>query len=164
MAGANPPLGKFCCLGNRRFILVAKPQALAQESIFKRVPKSVNFNNGNPWKEIGTWSATAPSTNGTFTTLNDLHVWLGLKNSDDQSAHFDVSAELCKNSALFASGETTAFKASRTTRAMGSGSKKESRTCLPRFVQHHFIHRAPLSPARFCNSFHRLCARHTFFQ
>lgn len=67
---------------------------------------SVNFNNGNPWKEIGTWSATAPSTNGTLTTLNDLNVWLGLKNSDDQGTRFDVRAEIYKNGTLLSSGET----------------------------------------------------------
>lgn len=67
---------------------------------------SVNFNNGNPWKEIGTWFAAAPSTNGTLTTLDDLHVWLGLKNSDDQGTRFDLRAEIYENGTLITSGET----------------------------------------------------------
>ncbi len=47
----------------------------------------VKFVGGNPWKEIGTWAAIpGPSL---LTELNDLQVWLGLKNSDDQGTRFD---------------------------------------------------------------------------
>ncbi len=67
---------------------------------------SVNFNGGNSWKEIGTWLAAPILTDGELTTLNDLHVWLGLKNSDDQGTRFDVRAEVYKNGMLIASGET----------------------------------------------------------
>jgi hypothetical protein len=67
---------------------------------------SVNFSGGNPWKEIGTWSASPSLTNGPMTSLSDLHAWLGLKNSDDQGTRFDMRAEVLKNGSTVASGET----------------------------------------------------------
>jgi hypothetical protein len=45
-------------------------------------------------------------TSGTLTTLGDLHVWLGLKNSDDAGTRFDLAAEVWKNGTLVAEGET----------------------------------------------------------
>ncbi|MGH7752225.1 MAG: Kelch repeat-containing protein, partial [Gemmatimonadales bacterium] len=38
--------------------------------------------------------------------MSNLHVWLGLKNSDDQGTSFDLQAELYKNGALVTSGLT----------------------------------------------------------
>lgn len=67
---------------------------------------AINFNGGNPWKEIGTWAAAPAYSAGTLATLNNLHVWLGLKNSDDQGTYFDVRSEVYKNGTLIASGET----------------------------------------------------------
>lgn len=66
----------------------------------------VNFSGGNAWKDIGTWPAAASLTTGTLTTLGDLHIWLGLKNSDDQGTQFDLRAEVLKNGTLIASGLT----------------------------------------------------------
>lgn len=42
----------------------------------------------------------------TLTTLDDLHVWIGLKNSDDQGTRFDLRVELYKNGTVVTSGET----------------------------------------------------------
>ncbi|MGH7205793.1 MAG: DUF6531 domain-containing protein [Nitrospiraceae bacterium] len=67
---------------------------------------SVNFSGGNLWKVIGTWPAQPTLTAGTLTALSDLHVWLGLKNSDDQGTQFDLRAEVFKNGALVSSGLT----------------------------------------------------------
>jgi hypothetical protein len=67
---------------------------------------AVNFNGGNLWKDIGTWPAVASLATGTLTTLSDLHVWLGLKNSDDQGTQFDLRAEVMKNGAIISSGLT----------------------------------------------------------
>ena len=67
---------------------------------------SVNFANGNPWKDIGTWSAAPGLTAGTVTALSTVHVWLGLKNSDDQGTSFDLRAEVYKNAMLVATGQT----------------------------------------------------------
>jgi hypothetical protein len=42
----------------------------------------------------------------TLTTLEPVHVWLGLKNSDDQGTAFDVMVELTINDTTWASGLT----------------------------------------------------------
>jgi hypothetical protein len=72
---------------------------------FKDSPR-IKFNDRNPWKEIGEWAAAPALTAGTLTALNDLSVWLGLKNIGDQGALFDLRAEVYKNGVLVAAGET----------------------------------------------------------
>ncbi len=67
---------------------------------------AIKFTGGNPWKEVGGWAAAPSLTAGNLTALNDLHVWLGLKNSDDQGTRFDLRAEVYKNGVLVAAGET----------------------------------------------------------
>lgn len=62
--------------------------------------------NRTAFKEIGVWAAAPADGAQRLTTLSDLHVWLGLKNSDDQGTYFDLRAELLKNGAVIASGET----------------------------------------------------------
>jgi len=58
------------------------------------------------YQPIGTWSAAAAGETLRLESLSDLHVWVGLKNSDDQGTYFDVRAEIRKNGAMIASGET----------------------------------------------------------
>ena len=65
---------------------------------------SVNFNGGNLFKEIGTWTSTPPL--GGLTTLGPLNTWIGLKNSDDIGTRFDLRVELYKNGDLVAQGLT----------------------------------------------------------
>jgi len=67
---------------------------------------SINFNGGNLWKEVGTWTAQSSLTSGTLSALSDLHVWVGLKNSDDQGTNFDLRAEIYRNGVLLSSGAT----------------------------------------------------------
>jgi len=68
---------------------------------------SVKFSGGNPWKEIGSWSAAPALPAGTLTTLSsNLHAWVGLKNSDDQGTRFDLRAEVYRNGLLVAAGES----------------------------------------------------------
>lgn len=67
---------------------------------------SVNFNGGNTWKEVGVWAAQSSLTSGTLSALGDLHVWVGLKNSDDQGTNFDLRAEIYRNGVSLSSGET----------------------------------------------------------
>jgi hypothetical protein len=71
---------------------------------------SVKFSGGNPWKEIGVWTASAPLTDGRLDGLGGLDVWLGLKNSDDQGTNFDLRAEVYKDGVLVASGEAYLIK------------------------------------------------------
>ncbi|MEK6279385.1 MAG: hypothetical protein AABN95_03450 [Acidobacteriota bacterium] len=67
---------------------------------------SINRNSGNPWKEVGTWSAASAVTPSTLASLSDFHAWLGLKNSDDQGTYFDLRVEAYKNNGLLASGQS----------------------------------------------------------
>lgn len=67
---------------------------------------SVNFNGGNPWKEVGIWTAAPAQTSGRLTGLHNLQVWLGLKNSDDQGTNFDLRVEIYKNDTLVGSAES----------------------------------------------------------
>jgi streptogramin lyase len=66
----------------------------------------IHLSGGNPWKEIGTWTASLAGSAGTLISVSDLHVWLGLKNSDDIGTRFDLRAEVLKNGSTVASGET----------------------------------------------------------
>ena len=63
----------------------------------------VNFNGGNPWKELGVWGGAKPS--GAFQD-SSVRTWIGLKNSDDQGTRFDLRVEVYKNLELAAAGET----------------------------------------------------------
>ena len=66
---------------------------------------SINVAGGNPWKDVGTWSAAPTALSGTINSLGDVSLWLGLKNSDDVGTRFDVRVEAHKNGTLFAAGE-----------------------------------------------------------
>jgi len=58
---------------------------------------AVSFAGGNSWQDVGSWSASAMAANQTLVALEDTHVWLGLRNSDDVGARFDVRAQVMKN-------------------------------------------------------------------
>jgi hypothetical protein len=51
------------------------------------------------------WSAAPVGQTLRLESLSALHVWVGLKNSDDQGTYFDVRAEVRKNGVMIASGE-----------------------------------------------------------
>lgn len=67
---------------------------------------SVNFMNGNPWKEVGTWPRSSPPLEGTLLELGNLTAWIGLKNSDDIGTRFDLRAEIYRDNELVTSGFT----------------------------------------------------------
>ena len=68
---------------------------------------SVNFAGGNIWKKVGTWSAAPATESSTVLSIEELHTWLGLKNSDDQNTRFDLKAEVYRNDVqLISSGLT----------------------------------------------------------
>ena len=89
---ANPPV---------LFLDTASPTATTEKY---RDSAGVNFSGGNPWKEIGTWTIPAA---GALTGLSDLHVWLGLKNSDDIGTRFDLRAEVYRNGQSFIASSDT---------------------------------------------------------
>lgn len=62
--------------------------------------------NRTTWQAIGIWSAAPVTSALRLEAVGDLYAWLGLKNSDDQGTYFDLRAELRKNGAVIASGET----------------------------------------------------------
>lgn len=64
------------------------------------------FSGGNPWKEIGTWEASSQPFVGDLGALGNLHVFLGLKNSDDEGTQFDLRAEVYRNGVLISPGQT----------------------------------------------------------
>ncbi len=68
---------------------------------------AVNFSGGNQWKAVGTWTASPSLSKGLLRALEDAHVWLGLKNTDDIGTRFDLRVEVTKNgSTLIGAGET----------------------------------------------------------
>ena len=65
---------------------------------------AVQFAGGNVWKEVGRWAAAPESSPRTLSSLNGLHAWVGLKDSDDEGTQFDVRAEVHKNGVQVAAG------------------------------------------------------------
>lgn len=96
---------------------------------------SISNAGGNLWKEVGTWPAAAAMTTGSLTSLSNLHVWLGLKNSDDQGTNFDLRVEAYKNSTLVASGQTLCITG--VTRNPGSAKEVVGRSVLGHERDHH---------------------------
>jgi RHS repeat-associated protein len=62
--------------------------------------------NRTAFKPIGAWAAAPAATALSLGAVSDLHVWLGLKNSDDQGTNFDLRAELSRNGLVIATAET----------------------------------------------------------
>ncbi len=91
-SGSNPPA---------LFLDTSAPTAAAPK--FKD-SAGVAFSGGNPWKEIGTWTAAPAVVAG---TIGNLSAYVGLKNSDDQGTQFDLRAEVSKNGTLIGSGQTS---------------------------------------------------------
>lgn len=57
---------------------------------------ALSRSGGNPWTLIGEWAGTVdPVSCGIH--FSDLHLWLGLKNSDDQGTNFDVHVKVLVN-------------------------------------------------------------------
>lgn len=88
------------------------PRALVLDtsSPTAKIPKfedsaSVAFSEGNPWNEIGTWTSAATLFTGTVSGLNPLHVFVGLKDSDDEGTRFDLRAEVYRNGLPVTTGE-----------------------------------------------------------
>ncbi len=62
--------------------------------------------NRTTYQPIGTWSGAPTNQARQLDSVSAVHVWVGLKNSDDQGTYFDVRAEVRKNGVVVASGET----------------------------------------------------------
>lgn len=86
-----------------RFIDAVSPTASTAK--YQDSP-GIQFSGGNLWKDVGTWTAASGLSSGQLSALGPVHLWLGLKNSDDQGTRFDVRVEVLKNGGLVAAGET----------------------------------------------------------
>src|SRR5262245_61004298 len=58
---------------------------------------ALSRQGGNPFRLIGEWAGTVPSNGPCFVDFGNLHLWLGLKNSDDQGTNFDVRVAVLLN-------------------------------------------------------------------
>ena len=59
----------------------------------------------NPWALVGTWDGLSPLVvDCTLADLGEVSVWLGLRNSDDQGARFDLKVELLDDGEVIATG------------------------------------------------------------
>jgi len=71
--------------GTRIHPLSRSPQQVRQQLLrVTRTRPPSRSAAGTHGKKVGIWQAAPATSNGTLSTLADAHVWLGLKNSDDQ--------------------------------------------------------------------------------
>ena len=91
----------------------ASPAALFLDGVAPTSPTArfrdapvIRFSGGNPWQDVGTWRAAPGATNGVLSGPTPLHVWIGLRNSDDQGTRFDLRVDVEKNGATVATGTT----------------------------------------------------------
>ena len=87
-------------------VLFLDPMASTSTTAKYKDSTSINFNSGNLWKDIGAWALEPAQISGELIDVDNLQIWLGLKNSDDQGTNFDLRAEFYKNDILIASGES----------------------------------------------------------
>jgi hypothetical protein len=86
------------------FLDTAPPTAATAKS---KDVGAMKFASGNRPLEVGTWQAAPfdfPDSFSVLRSLSGLHVWLGLKNSDDQGVNVDLVVEVYKNSEKIAEG------------------------------------------------------------
>jgi len=116
------PLGSapFVFLGGRPPDLILFPGCVTEmddhenENLTELVPASIDSpvltkSAGNPYKQIGTWSARFSSLlPSDITRIGTYHpvLFLGLRDSDDEGTRFDVKVELLIGSDVVTEGET----------------------------------------------------------
>jgi hypothetical protein len=64
------------------------------------------FPAGQPHGVAAQWNNIQWNTEPTALALSPAHLWIGLRNSDDQGTQFDLRTEVLKNSVVVASGLT----------------------------------------------------------
>ena len=94
---------------------------------------ALKFAGGNAWKEIGTWNAAPGSGGQTLIALDELHVWLGLKNSDDQGTRIDLQAEVLVNGGPSPWGSRAASQGSLGIRRKHARCRRRSHRSRSRF-------------------------------
>ena len=102
-AGRAAADGSFSCpdptfhLSNNKGNLVLVPALPAGSTTTFIDSPVLSRAGGNPWHPIGEWEDgyVGGTTTGCFLgALSPLHVWLGLRNSEDQGTNFDLRAQV----------------------------------------------------------------------
>ncbi len=99
----------FFLVGTAPDLYLSNAEPIGPTPKFKDSP-AIKRSGGNQYKEIGTWDAGGPNQDCTLSALSDLHIWVGLRNSDDQGTQFDILAEILKNDQVVASGTAVCVK------------------------------------------------------
>jgi hypothetical protein len=71
---------------------------------------ALSRSKGNPWRPIGTWQTVAGTFGQSLAEIQNLEVWSGLRNSDDQGTSFDLRAEISIGGTVIASGEAICLR------------------------------------------------------
>jgi probable HAF family extracellular repeat protein len=101
----TPPLFLHSDVGHSPVLFLDTTAPTNSTARYKDSPP-VSISGGNPWKEVGTWTASPELTDGLLRGLGGVGTWIGLKNSDDQGTRFDLRIEVRKNaSEVVAAGE-----------------------------------------------------------
>jgi hypothetical protein len=100
----EPPIVFYLDRGAGGNLLLTETAPTSTTAKFTDSP-ALSRSNGNPWKPIGAWDAIIPPRSCPVEEVSDLHVWVGLRNSDDQGTQFDLRADFMEGNALIATGE-----------------------------------------------------------
>jgi len=101
----EPPIALYLDRGTGGNLLLTEAAPTSTTAKFTDSPV-LSRSNGNPWKEIGAWDTVINPLPCPIAEIGDLHVWLGLRNSDDQGTQFDLKAEVFVGGNVVATGET----------------------------------------------------------
>src|SRR5262249_39744732 len=71
---------------------------------------ALSRSGSNPYVEIGEWETYFGGGVCRVESVSPLHAWLGLRNSDDQGANFDLKVEVRVGNVLVAVAEQTCIK------------------------------------------------------
>ena len=85
---------------------------------------TVNGNTGTP---PSAFSPGPDGCGGLLTAASPAHLWIGLKNGDDQGTQFDLKVELSKNGTVVASGLQRCITGVTRNAIPGEGSRRRLR-------------------------------------
>jgi hypothetical protein len=100
MLGARPAAATICFIFQPDLYLVT-PLTLSTSPgagpvLFQDSP-ALSRSGGNTWQLIGEWENDFNVPAGCFFLVDDINLWLGLKNSDDQGTNFNLRVDVYSN-------------------------------------------------------------------
>lgn len=81
-------------------------EAPVKQTAESRDSAALKFAGGNPWKPIATWTQPPVRATRTLISVGPMETWIGLRNSADHGARFDLRADLLKNGIRIQSNQT----------------------------------------------------------